>query len=50
MGRCQGGFCTSRIISILCDELGKNPTEITKHGKGSELVIGTTKHLRRDTK
>jgi len=50
LGRCQGGFCTSRIISILCDELGKNPTEITKHGKGSELVIGTTKHLRRDTK
>jgi len=46
MGRCQGGFCTSRILKILCEELDKKPEEITKNGPGSELVIGTTKSLR----
>ena len=25
MGRCQGGFCTPRIIAILCEELGLEP-------------------------
>lgn len=38
MGRCQGGFCTSRIIDIMCDELGIDPMEVTKSGKGSELL------------
>ncbi|MHA1269829.1 MAG: NAD(P)/FAD-dependent oxidoreductase [Candidatus Helarchaeota archaeon] len=48
MGRCQGGFCTPRILKILCEELGKKPEEITKKGKGSELVIGNTKSLREE--
>ena len=46
MGRCQGGFCTPKIMEILERELGMRPDEITKRGPGSELVVGTNKdHL-----
>lgn len=38
MGRCQGGFCTPRILRIMERELGMSVTEITKKGKGSELM------------
>lgn len=48
MGRCQGGFCTSRIIKILCDEYGVSPENITKKGSESELIIGNTKKLREE--
>jgi len=45
MGRCQGGFCTPRIIAILCDELGLTPEEVTKFGGGSRvLVTPDTRH------
>jgi glycerol-3-phosphate dehydrogenase len=37
-GRCHGSFCTTRLMKILADETGKRPTEITKRGKGSEIV------------
>jgi len=40
MGRCQGGFCTPRIIAILCEELGVAPEEVTKFGGGSFLLKG----------
>ncbi len=40
MGRCQGGFCTERIIKILCRETGMKPEEITKRGEGSQLIEG----------
>ncbi|EEB35281.1 [2Fe-2S]-binding domain protein [Anaerococcus hydrogenalis DSM 7454] len=40
MGRCQGGFCESRIVEILSRELGKKPEEILKENKGSEILIG----------
>ena len=43
MGRCQGGFCTPRLVHILARELGIDPTRITKHGPGSELLLGKTK-------
>ena len=42
MGRCQMGFCTPRIMEILARELNKDMTEITKHGKGSQVVVGRT--------
>ena len=48
MGRCQGGFCTSRIIKILSEELGIPPEKITKRGPSSEIIIGHTKMLRED--
>ena len=39
-GRCHGGFCTTRILKILSEELGRPVTEITKKGPGSEIVKG----------
>ncbi len=38
MGRCQGGFCTYRILSVISRETGLSIEEITKRGPGSELV------------
>ncbi len=38
MGRCQGGFCTGRIIEIIMRETGKNFNEISKRGKNSTLL------------
>ncbi len=37
-GRCHGSFCTTRLMKILQEETGKRPTEVTKRGKGSEIV------------
>ena len=37
-GRCHGGFCTTRIMKIMAEELGVPLTEITKRGPGSEVV------------
>ncbi len=42
MGRCQAGFCTPRLMEILARETGKDFTEISKKGKGSEIVVGKT--------
>ncbi len=43
MGRCQGGFCGSKVVEILARELGKDIDEITKFGGGSKIVVGKTK-------
>jgi glycerol-3-phosphate dehydrogenase len=40
MGRCQGGFCTYKIIKIIMRETGLSWDEITKHGKASLLLEG----------
>ena len=40
MGRCQGGFCTYRIMQLISRETGIPLEGITKHGPGSELVTG----------
>ncbi len=40
MGRCQGGFCTYRILRILARETGLPVQAITKRGPGSELLGG----------
>ena len=42
-GRCHGSFCTARIMKILSAETNKKITEITKRGKGSELVVDETR-------
>ena len=40
MGRCQGGFCSPKVVEILAREL-KVPVEtITKNEPGSEIVVG----------
>ena len=43
MGRCQSGFCAPKTMEILARECGLNMSEITKCGKGSELIVGTNK-------
>ncbi len=45
MGRCQGGFCTPRIVEILSRELGVPAESILKKGAGSELLTGRTKEV-----
>lgn len=39
MGRCQGGFCQSRVVEILARELGLSPAQVTLKGAGSEILI-----------
>ena len=38
MGRCQGGFCTYKIIKIIMRESGLSWNEITKHGGKSKIL------------
>ena len=38
MGRCQAGFCTPKLTEILRRELGLDYEEITKTGRGSEIL------------
>lgn len=40
MGRCQSGFCLTRVMEILSEELGIPEEEITKSGGDSRLVFG----------
>jgi glycerol-3-phosphate dehydrogenase len=41
MGRCQGGFCTFRIIDIISRITGMSPYEITKRGHESTILKGS---------
>jgi glycerol-3-phosphate dehydrogenase len=38
MGRCQGGFCTYKIIKIIMRESGLGWDEVTKHGGKSRVL------------
>ena len=40
MGRCQGGFCSPRVMEILCEELNLSPTQVTKFGGDSWILSG----------
>ena len=42
-GRCQAGFCISRVVDILCKELKLELTEVTKCGGKSRLLVGKNK-------
>jgi glycerol-3-phosphate dehydrogenase len=42
-GRCQAGFCISRVVDILCKELKLEITEVTKSGGESRLLVGKNK-------
>jgi glycerol-3-phosphate dehydrogenase len=44
-GRCQGAFDYPRVIQIMAREFGVPETEVTKKGKGSELVFRNTKDV-----
>lgn len=43
MGRCQGGFCGSKVVEILARELGCEVNEITKFGGNSNILYERTK-------
>ncbi|MGQ9647510.1 MAG: NAD(P)/FAD-dependent oxidoreductase [Thermodesulfobacteriota bacterium] len=45
MGRCQGGFCTPRVVKILARELGLPEDKITKKGRESRLLLYKSKAL-----
>ena len=46
MGRCQSGFCQSRVLRILARELGKKTEDILLEYEGSEIVLGEVKGAR----
>lgn len=46
MGRCQGGFCQSRVVRILARELGIEPAEVLLEDTGSRIVSGPVKEVR----
>lgn len=43
MGRCQGGFCGSKVVEILARELNVEMNEITKFGRESKIIFDKTK-------
>jgi glycerol-3-phosphate dehydrogenase len=43
MGRCQGGFCSPRVMEIISRETGIPLDEVTKNGGNSKILTGRTK-------
>jgi len=41
MGRCQGGFCSPRVMEIIARELKINMLDVTKSGGESRILTGT---------
>ena len=46
MGRCQGGFCTFKILKIIEAETGIPICRITKRGKGSALLENSIGNIK----
>lgn len=42
-GRCNGGYCLTRIVNMLVDEYGMKPEEITYRGEGGKMFAGVVK-------
>ena len=40
MGRCQGGFCSPRVMEILSEELNMDMMRVTKSGGESKVLTG----------
>ena len=45
MGRCQSGFCQSRVVRILARELGCSPSDVLLEDAGSQIVFGPLKEV-----
>lgn len=43
MGRCQGGFCSPKVMELLAGERNIKITEITKSGGASQMIAGINK-------
>lgn len=41
MGECHGGFCTPKILRIVCRELGCRPEEVGKRLRGSWMIASS---------
>ncbi len=46
MGRCQGGFCSFKVMRIIARETGLPMEAISKRGPGSEIVVG---HIEKES-
>ncbi|MFA5006170.1 MAG: NAD(P)/FAD-dependent oxidoreductase [Candidatus Izemoplasmatales bacterium] len=42
-GRCQGGFCSPRVMRILAEETGLDPRDIVKFDRRSTILVGFDK-------
>lgn len=40
MGRCQGGFCFSRVMELIARERGISIDEVQKENRGSRIIVG----------
>lgn len=40
MGRCQGGFCSYKIMKLIAENAGISIEDVTKNGEGSRYVAG----------
>ena len=45
MGRCQGGFCSTRVMEILARELKASLADITKSGGEAKIITGLAKQV-----
>ncbi|HEX2924779.1 MAG TPA: FAD-dependent oxidoreductase, partial [Ruminiclostridium sp.] len=43
MGRCQGGYCLTRIVDILREQKGLEPEQVTMRGNNSKMFAGRVK-------
>jgi len=43
MGRCQGGFCSPKVMEIIARERKMDIAEVTKSGGKSKLIVGVNK-------
>lgn len=46
MGRCQGGFCSPRVMEILSEELQTDMMKVTKSGGESIVLTGRIENMR----
>lgn len=46
MGRCQGGFCSPRVMEIISREAGIPMADVTKFGGDSRLILGALKEVQ----
>jgi glycerol-3-phosphate dehydrogenase len=44
-GRCQGGFCGPRVVDILAEQLGIDPTEVKQEEGNSQILEYKIKQL-----
>ena len=40
MGRCQGGFCFSKVMEIIARERNITIDEVTKENLNSRIIVG----------